>query len=545
MLRTRVDVLVIGGGTGGAIAAIAAARLGASVLVIEETPWLGGMLTAAGVSALDGNKGELCGGILRELREHVEQHYGGAAKLRTGWISETSFEPDVAARFLADQARQSRVEVWHEAELLAVRVTGRRVRGAVVRHLGSAHEVEARITIEATEWGDVLALASVDHSLGREGYDETGEDHAPRQPDDEIQDLTYCAILKRFDGRAPEVAEVPEFAAADFDGTLAEHASHADEAIWNHRLHDFKSFLSYSRLPNDRYLLNWPFHANDHPVRREMFLDRAVRRSELAVARRRTLAYVRFMQRELEHPEWGIDPELYATPDRLPYLPYVRESRRVNGMRKMLERDVLPSDGAVRAPFCADAIAVGDYYLDHHHSKAHLPPDRRLIEDYPSNGPFQVPYGALVPLTMDGLLVAEKSFSVSHIVNGCSRLQPVVAAVGQAAGVAAALCVRGDCEPREISVETLQRTLLEQACVLYPYRDIGCRHPAFERIQRVALLGGIDELEPMTFEVDRGFDRARAERLALALARLSGDDASSFLARYREGMRASEFVATP
>jgi len=117
--------------------------------------------------------------------------------------------------------------------------------------------------------------------------------------------------------------------------------------------------------------------------------------------------------------------------------------------------------------------------------------------------------------------------------------------VGEAAGVAAALCIRGNCEPRELSVATLQRTLLEQGGVLYPYRDVGCRHPAFERIQRVALLGGVDELEPMTFDANREFDRARAERIALALEQATGERATTILARFRAGMRASEFIAPP
>ncbi len=518
--------------------------MGARVLLVEETPWLGGMITAAGVSALDGNKGEMSGGILRELRDHLEAYYGGPQKLKTGWVSDSCFEPRVAAEWLRATAKRSAVEVWHGARVVAASLEQTRVVGAVIEWKGEVHSVRASVTIDATEWGDFLPLAMVDHRIGRESHAETGEDHAPREPDDEIQDLTYCAILRKFDGVAPPVAAQDGIAARDFDGTIAEFASTQDPSHWNHKLFDWKGFLSYSRVPNDRYLLNWPFHANDHPVSRAMIEDRAVRDRELALARRRTLAFVRLMQRELKHPEWGLDETQYGTADLLPFIPYVRECRRQIGVVTLKEDDVLPRDGAVRAPLRKDAIAVGDYYLDHHHAKRHLPEDQRLHEDYPGNGPFQVPYGALVPLRVDGLLVAEKSYAVTHIVNGCTRLQPVVMAVGQAAGAAAALCARKNLTPRELAVGELQNVLLEAKAVLFGYHDLGCHHPLFPFVQRLALVGAIDEHEPMTFEKDYPCDRARAERFAAGL--VTGGviaSESAILGLYRPGMSATEFLA--
>ena len=93
--RRTVDVLVIGGTTSGTSAAIAAAREGVSTLVVEPTPMLGGMLTAQGVSAIDGNDG-LPSGFWNEFREALRSHYGGPEALRTGWVSATQFEPSVA-----------------------------------------------------------------------------------------------------------------------------------------------------------------------------------------------------------------------------------------------------------------------------------------------------------------------------------------------------------------------------------------------------------------------------------------------------------------
>ena len=80
-----VDVLIIGGGASGTMASVQAARMGRSVLIAEETPWLGGMLTAAGVSAIDGNY-KLKSGLWHEFRKNLYTHYGGADSVKTGWV---------------------------------------------------------------------------------------------------------------------------------------------------------------------------------------------------------------------------------------------------------------------------------------------------------------------------------------------------------------------------------------------------------------------------------------------------------------------------
>src|ERR1700730_14560342 len=89
MLTT--DVLVIGGGTGGTAAGIQSARMGVQTLIVEQTNWLGGMLTAAGVTSHDGNN-SLAGGIWKEFREALYKAYG-TRNLASGWVSETCFEP--------------------------------------------------------------------------------------------------------------------------------------------------------------------------------------------------------------------------------------------------------------------------------------------------------------------------------------------------------------------------------------------------------------------------------------------------------------------
>ena len=91
----HTQVLVIGGGTGGTAAGIQSARLGVATIITEPTTWLGGMISAAGVSAIDGNH-NLPSGLWREFRDKVYGVYGGVNKVATGWVSNTQFEPHVA-----------------------------------------------------------------------------------------------------------------------------------------------------------------------------------------------------------------------------------------------------------------------------------------------------------------------------------------------------------------------------------------------------------------------------------------------------------------
>lgn len=200
------DVLVIGGGASGSAAGIQSARLGVKTLIVEETPWLGGMITAAGVSAFDGNKYALGGGILGELKK-IEDYYGGPDKTFTGWISLTCFEPKAAKQFLHQIADdEQNLTVWFETKLIKVLREKNKIVGAIVRKKdGNEIEIKAKVTIKATEFGDVLAFGNVSYRLGRDSKSHTAEPHAPESADDEIQDITYCAILKNYKTKAPQI----------------------------------------------------------------------------------------------------------------------------------------------------------------------------------------------------------------------------------------------------------------------------------------------------------------------------------------------------
>jgi hypothetical protein len=486
-VSTETGLLVYGGGASGICAAIQAARMGADVLVVEPSRWLGGMLTAAGVSALDGNKYGAGGGLVKEFRDQLAEHYGSIESLFTGWISLYCYEPHVGERILRGMAEPlSRLEIMYESDVVGYERSGDVRRVEVVAADGSRSQVACQVFVDATEYGDGMAIASIPYRLGRESRDEFGESAAPEVADMEMQDLTYVATLVE----DPTSARVPESSDSEvayrrtFRCSTTENCPNPDPVLLNHTVHTWDSFIGYARLPNNKVLLNWPHHANDFPVTEAMFEDRYYRLKHLAAARLHTLQYIKYMQTELGHPEWRI-----ATDEVI--------------QRPIVQDDVVASEGSVRAPMVRDAIAVGDYFLDHHHSKHHLPPGQRLVEDYPDAAPFQIPLRALLPGAIDErFMVGEKNIAVTHIVNGCTRLQPPVMLLGQAIGAVASLAISAGSAPTDVDVSAVQTALIDAGSQLYLIYDVPADHRAFGAVQRLALRGALDETDPTALEPD-------------------------------------------
>ncbi len=503
----ETDIAIAGGGCGGTAAAIQAARLGARVVLIEETPWLGGMLTSAGVVAFDGNWGTLMGGFYREVVKEIELHYGGPAKTQPGWVTQTAFEPRVLAEIFSRLVeREPGIQVYTESRAVELLRDDAQIAGfRFLDKEGAEHEVRARVTIDATEYADLIELGDVEHRFGRESKEQTGEPDAPDRPDLEIQDVTYVAILKDYpkaEGRpAPKAPVTPDYDPAWFKSSTAVDAD--DPARHDHLLHTWETFIDYGKLPNSKYMINWPFHANDFPDVLACF-DRKRRADAYERARAHTLNFVRYIQTVLGHPELGVTDDEYPTADGLPFMPYVRETRRIVGDVVMREQDVLPENGnGLRPRLQRTAIAVGDYFLDHHHASAHPGPDQAITENYPKIGKFQVPFGVFFPRNLNGMMAAEKSISVTHIVNGCTRLQPIVLLMGQAAGAAAAMAVKAGIEPRDLAIRDLQETLLLRYAMLYPYDDLATEDRAFLEAQKLALAGVTLDGEGYEYQKDR------------------------------------------
>lgn len=477
----KTEILIVGGGTSGVCAALQAVRMGRKVVLVEETPWLGGMMTAAGVAAIDGNH-MLPSGLWGEFRDFLYLHYGGAQSLATGWVSHTMFEPSVGNKILKKLVRQEKnILTYHGYWVDRLIKEENRITGAeFVNDDKERMKISAGITIEATECGDVIALAGCDYTVGRESSAETGEKEAPERADDIIQDLTYVAILKDYGTGMKMTIEPP----AEYDPELFRDCCSAEEVKPTEKIINSQKMLEYGRLPKRKYMLNWPGHGNDYHVN-VLNMSHDERIEALKAAKKHTLGMVYYIQTELGYSFLGLADDEYDTDDKLPYIPYHRESRRIIGDVRLTINHIKDIYANEAGAIYKTGIAVGDYPLDHHHEKATEP----IEENFPPISAFNVPYGCLIPKDVDGLLVAEKSISVTHIVNGCTRLQPVVMQIGQAAGASAALCLEKGIQPRDLNVRLLQQYLLLKKCWIMPFCDVKSEDWHFVAVQRIAASG--------------------------------------------------------
>ncbi|MEG3901107.1 FAD-dependent oxidoreductase [Microcoleus sp. B4-C5] len=467
----KADVLVVGGGTGGTAAAVQAARRGAKTILVSEFPWLGGMLTSAGVSAPDGNElaafqTGLWGAFLRELQQRQP---GG---LDWGWVSFFTYDPRIGAEIFADWVKclpnlrwicgQKAQDVLREES----RISGVRF---------ADFTVSAKITLDATELGDLLALADVGHRWGWEFQAEWGEPSAPIAPNDlterySVQAPTWVAIMQDF-GKGALAPEIPAPPVENPDRFIGAWDGYTPE-----------QFLNYGRLPGGLLMINWPIRGNDYGEGVDRLIaSKASRQEFLQESLWHSQSFARFIQTQLG-PRYGLAQNIFplSTIDNqqnsslLPSFalhPYYRESRRLRGISTVREQDILPIVGGrvaklpINSEGICETIAIGNYANDHHYTSGDIPLQPKSIRwgGRWTGTPFTIPYSALIPASTDGLLVCEKNISVSHIANGATRLQPTVMNIGQAAGMAAALCAESGCQPRELPVRVLQEALLQDS----------------------------------------------------------------------------------
>lgn len=473
--RLSADVLVIGGTTSGTAAAIASARLGAATLVVEATPMLGGMLSSQGVSAIDGNNA-LPSGLWNEFREAIRRHYGGAEAVATGWVSNTLFEPHVAdSVFKALAAAEPQLKVLYGYRPVEVFKRGRTVTGArFTDDAGRELEVSARIVVDATDLGETLPLSGTPYRLGMDARADTGEALAGEHARDTVQDMTHVAILKDYGPDADRTIARPDgYDPAEFEGCLLTGSGPITPQF----------MLDYGRLPNGKYMINWPTKGNDIYLN-VVELPYAERIGALRPAREKTLRFVYYIQHELGFRNLGLADDEFRTEDRLAYLPYHREGRRLMGVVTMTLDDV--TDRYDRpSKLYRTGISVGDYPVDHHHKC--LPQLGEI--HFPAIPSFCIPLGVLIPAATENLVVADKALSVSNLINGSTRLQPVVMLTGQAAGTLAALAAKRKCAPREVPVRRVQAALLAQKAYIEPLYDVTPADPDFDVLQRIAATG--------------------------------------------------------
>ena len=567
-IRPDYDIVVAGAGTGGCGAAIQAARMGRSVLLLEETDWIGGQMTAAAVTSMD-EGGPLVRerGLYRELCGLIAGHYQplGLTCETAYWFHAVCVEPRVGRRLLhvllADAKGPSgTLDLVLRARVTKVHKDGNRVTGAEIACSDGAGTVTRRvrsgILIDATECGDVIPLTGARYRVGNVLSDAI-------DPARRVQDNTWCAVVRRYPQGVPAGLAVthapPGYTEAVHKGFLASLVAGEGLHPVTNRPWNVETFLGYRGMPDSsrrddappitRTHLNFN---NDYPNTVQDLEDPVQRQRTLRAMRLKTLHLLYYLQNTLGLREWAVaDDEGYDTPYncaevdawlaerpdlapyrpvliRLPVMAYTRESRRIVGRHTLTAREIERYPGQP-ARF-ASCVALGDYGVDLHGSMRpqDMEPGLDRPEDIPDHrtgprgkGAFAIPFECFIPETLDGFLPAEKNLSQSRLANGATRLQPHTLLMGQAAGAIAALAVEHGLQPRQLAPSRVQRVLLDAKATLFltPVIDVRQNHPDWKAVQLV-LTHGLLQTKGSCFEPARALsDEERASALSLLAER--------------------------
>ena len=475
--NSNFDIIIVGGGTSGIASAIQSSRLGSKTLLIEESTWLGGMITSAGVSAMDGNY-KMPSGFLKEFRDSLVSHYGHLDSLKTGWVSNLMFEPSVGNRILKDIAESEKnLKILYGTTIEEV-VKDEKFK---IKTKESANTYSSKILIDATELGDLIPKLNLPYFTGMDSSERFNEDIAPELSNDIIQDLTYVMILKDY-GKAMTIKQPNNYNKNEFICSYdSGECNEKDKKLWSK-----EKLISYGQLPNKKYMINWPINGNDFYIN-SIELNDDQRFLNYEKAKEKSLRFLYFIQTEMGFSNLSIDYDEYPSKDGFPLMPYHRESRRSKGEVTLTLNDI-------KSPYMQEnslyrtGIAVGDYPVDHHHGAYSNYSNLPKLDFYPVPS-YSVPLGSLIPKNIDNFIVIEKSISVSNLVNGTSRLQPVVLQIGQASGVLASLAILKKKNINQIKLREVQLEILKNGGYILPYVDVDSEDLNFISYQKIGACG--------------------------------------------------------
>ncbi len=503
----HADVIIAGGGLGGCAAAIAALRSGLSVILTEETDWIGGQITQQGVPPDEHQWIETHGAppSYREFRTGVRDYYKrnypltAAAKAREnlnpgdGSVSRLCHEPRVAVAvleaMLAPYLSNRQLVVLLEHKIHRAQVSGTKVGNLISRSLDSGDEwqLEAPFFVDATELGDLLPLTNTAYFTGTESKAETGELHAPDKANPtNNQSFTMCFAMDYVPGENHVIEKPleydfwknhvpplsPAWSGKILDLMYSNPRNLEPKALGFHPeglpTGDLLNLWNYRRIINknnfkpgfhkgDITIVNWP--QNDYMLGNIVDVDDKTFMHHVNRAKQLSLSLLYWLQTEALRPDGGkgwpglrLRKDIMGTEDGLAKYPYVREARRIKALFTILEEHVgtenrkmvMQGSGPVKAAEFYDSVGIGYYHIDLHPSSGG--------DNYVDFGslPFQIPLGALIPQETENLIPANKNIGTTHITNGCYRLHPVEWSIGEAVGLLVSYCLENKLSPKEV-----------------------------------------------------------------------------------------------
>lgn len=491
----KTEVLIVGGGLGGIAGALAALCLGKKVILTEAVDWIGGQLTSQAVPPDEHPwiEGTGCTASYRRLRTGIREYYRRNYPLMpdaranahlnpgNGRVSPLCHEPRVALavmyELLAPYLADSQLEIILRVRPVRAEVQGDHVRAVTLLDPRTEEEITiaAPFVLDATELGDVLPLARVEHVVGAESQAQTGEDHALAGDADPLdqQAVTACFAIEHLPGEDHTIERPADYDfwrnyRAEFwpgpqlgwefvDPVTLEVRRQAIfeppglDDLWGFRRIFHRGYYPPGRYRSDITLVNWP--QNDYWLGPLLGVSHEESQRNRRAARQLSLSLLYWMQTEAPRFDGGVGyrglrlrPDVVGTRDGMAQHVYVRESRRICAELTIVEQHVgVEARAGIEGaePF-ADSVGIGSYRLDLH------PTTRLRTYVDISSWPFQIPLGALIPIRMENLLPAAKNIGTTHITNGCYRLHPVEWNIGEAAGALAAYCLNKGLLPRQV-----------------------------------------------------------------------------------------------
>ncbi len=511
------DVVIYGATPAGLAAALAAIGEGASVVVVEPTPQIGGMITG-GIAVTDTLTPALVGGLARKFFEQAGAESRNTATFRESpyvifraqeipWNSfkPWDLEPHVARRIFDEWVQKAACRILLNTKVARVRTASSRIE---TLELSSGASISGDVFIDASYEGDLMALAGVSCTDGRESSSQYGEKLAGRRPPyfvknyteetyrtpgwDYMHDGQFGADIPARDsgGRLlPGVETFPAAAvgAADkklqaFCFRLIATQRHELRVPWPKpdrydpgqyelllryiRAHPgicFSRLVHLGSIPNGKFDLNasGPFSTDDINGNQGFVeADEATRERMIRGHADYQKGFFWFLAHDERVPaplreevnSWGLCKDEWPDTGYWPAQLYVREARRMVGQYVMTERDVVQNKTK------DDSIAIGSFVLDSHwvarfeDSRGFVRVEGHLDETINlQNHPYEIPYRSIVPKRTEcGNLLVPVCLSASHVGFCSIRLEPVYMVLGQAAGVAAALAVKSRRPVQEI-----------------------------------------------------------------------------------------------
>ncbi len=430
----ETQVAVIGGGLAGTAAAVAAARNGVEVTLVERYGFLGGMATAGLVYPFMSSKAgreQIIKGIFLEIIGRLRQ-LGGVIENKYE-LGIYEFDPEILKYVLNQMVEEARVKLMFHTLATEAIVKEGVIKGVVVETKAGRYVIIADIVIDATGDGDIAVSAGAPFEQGR-GLDE----------------LTQAMTLMFRVGNV------------DMDKVMKYQNRHLRYENLHRGFSDiFKTAVKNGDFPTDMPIYNVYIDVTPLPGvvsinATQVEWVNPTKIEDLTYAeiesRKQVMALMRVLKKYI--PGFS-NSYLMTTATQVG----IRESRRIIGEYILTGEDVL---SARKFP---DVIARSAFQIDIHCADGCGGGGVAGLKLEPGES-FDIPYRCLVPKMIDNLLVAGRDISVTHIAYGSTRIMPVCTATGEAAGVAAALCIKTGSTPRSLDVPLLQKTLLQQGADL-------------------------------------------------------------------------------